>query len=145
MANLDEKFVRKSVIKYLDRKGYDRKLQEKETYEHGIDIKVRHNRYPRYFLVEVKGEPQDNVKYPHSGREVYFIQVLGQIVTRMNYKAKYKYGIGLPETYTKKILTRLSKTLLKKLKLYIFLVNKTGKVTEINWSNFEKEKIKLLK
>ena len=145
MAKLDEKFVRRAVINYLGRKGYDRKLKEKETKEHGVDIKVRHNSYPRYFLVEVKGEPQENVKSPASGREVNFIQVLGQIVTRMNYRAEYKYGIGLPETSKKKILTRLSKISLKKLKLSVFLVNESGKVTEINWNNFDKEKIKLFK
>jgi hypothetical protein len=137
MKNLDEDFVRKAVISFLSKKGYDRKLQEKQLEEHGVDIKVRHFRYPRYFLVECKGEPQENVKHPHSRREVSFIQVLGQIVSRMNYKAKYKYGVGLPETYKKKVLTRLSSLLLKKLNLYVFLVSSNKKVIEINWKNFD--------
>lgn len=31
-------------------------LREKETADHGGDIRVRKNEYPRYFLVETKGE-----------------------------------------------------------------------------------------
>jgi hypothetical protein len=137
MPNLDEKFVRKAVIRHLSRKGYHRRLQEKQTDEHGVDIKVQHYRYARYFLVETKGDPSENVKYPGSVRENYFVQVLGQIMIRMTYKAKYKYGIGLPITYKTKVFKRLSKTLLKKFKFSIFLVDKNGKVKEINWKNFD--------
>lgn len=144
MPKLDEKFVRKAVIKYLSRNGYNKRLQEKQIDEHGVDIKVQHQDYPRYFLVEVKGEPGKNVKFPNSRREGCFIQVLGQIVSRMNYKAKYRYGIGLPDTYHKKIFLRLSKILLKKLKLVVFLVDKNANVTEINWTNFESLKTKYM-
>jgi hypothetical protein len=130
--NLDEKFVRKSVIRWLSRNGYNRYLDEKETHEHGIDIKVRHYKYPRYFIVEVKGDPDiKNVKYPHSRREVYFISVLGQILTRMKYKARYNFAIALPENYSDKVFRRLSPILLQKLNLSVFLVNDKGKVRRI--------------
>jgi hypothetical protein len=136
---MDEKFIRRAVINYLSKIGYDRRLREKETHEHGLDIKVRHNQYPRYFLVEVKGDPDiKKVKHLHSRREVSFVYALGQIVSRMGYKAKYKYGLGFPEGYFNKIKTRMSPILLKKLNLYVFLVNEKGKVKEINWRNFNK-------
>jgi len=137
---INEKFVRRAVITWLGRNGYGRNLKEKETHEHGIDIKVRHNKYPRYFIVEVKGEPNiKTVKYPHSRREVDFIYVMGQIVTRMKYKARYRYAIGLPESFSDKIVRRLSPILLKKLDLIVLLVSDTGKVREINWRKLKTE------
>lgn len=133
---LDEKFVRRAVIEYLSRKGYARRLKEKETHEHGVDIKVRHNEYPRYFLVEVKGDADaKTVKNLASRREVSFVYALGQIASRMGYKAKYRYGLGFPISFEEKVRHRLSSHLLKKLNLVIFLVNGTGKVKEINWKN----------
>jgi hypothetical protein len=136
--NQDEKFIRRSAIIWLGRNGYGRNLREKETHEHGIDIKVRHNKYPRYFIVEVKGDSDiKKIKNPHSRREVYFIGVLGQIITRMKYKARYRYAIALPESYSDKVFRRLSPILMKKLDLSVLLVNKEGKTREINWRTLE--------
>ena len=45
---LSEKYVRRQIIKYLEHKGWARNLREKETSEWGVDIRVRHNKYPRY-------------------------------------------------------------------------------------------------
>jgi len=138
MKLMNEKFVRRAVIKWLSRKGYNLGLRERETNEHGIDIKVRHHKYPRYFLVEVKGDPDTKkVKYPHSRREVSFVYVIGQIVLRMRYKAKYKYAIGLPISYSDKVFRRLTPILLKKLNLSVLLVNNEGKVKEITWKNLK--------
>ena len=55
-----------------------------------------------------------------------------------SYKAKYKYGLGFPESYLTKIKKRLSSILLKKLNHFIFVVDKNGKVKEINWKNFNR-------
>ncbi len=97
-------------------------------------------KYPRYFLVEVKSDPEKKkVKHPGSRREVSFISALGQIVTRMFYKAKYKYSIGFPETYADKVFRRLHRNILRKLNLVVFLVSDIGKVGEINWKNFDRE------
>lgn len=138
--SLNEVFVKRAVISWLSRQGYSRNLKEKELHEHGIDIKVRHNNYPRYFIVEVKGEPDTRkVKNYHSRMEVYFIYVLGQIATRMQYKASYRYAIGLPESYSDKVTKRLSPVLLKKLNLSVLLVNNNGKVREINWKKLKIE------
>jgi len=139
MKTLDEKFVRRAVINWLSRKGYNLRLRERETSEHGVDIKVRHNKYPRYFLVEVKGDPDPKkVKAPHSRRESSFRTALGQIVSRMG-KARYKYGLGFPESYEDRVRRRLSQAILKKLNLVILLVNNKGKVKEINWRNTKKK------
>jgi len=137
--SIDEKFVKEAVINYLSRLGYNRYLKAKELGEHGIDIKVRHYRYARYFIVEVKGEPDPNrQKYPGSAREVNFNYVLGQILSRMKYKALYKYGIGLPESYSDKIFRRLSWLVCKKLNLYVFLVNNKGSAKEYYWRDLKK-------
>jgi len=138
MKYLNERFVKNSIIKWLSRKGYNLRLQAKETKEHGIDIKVRHNKYGRYFIVEVKGDPNpDSYKWVRSGRETAFNYVLGQIITRMKHKAKYWYAIGLPYTYRDKILRRLPREVCKKLRLKVLLVDKQGKVEEINWKNLK--------
>src|SRR3989344_7893203 len=100
---LTEKFVQDSIIEYLFRKGWSRNLRSKTEKEHGVDIKVRHNNYSRYWLIEVKGDASKNAKYPRSHREVNFNLALGQIITRMptsgarGYKYRYKYGVGFPD------------------------------------------------
>lgn len=140
---LTEKIVKKAVIKCLSRLGYNRYLKAKESGEHGIDIKVRHYKYARYFLVEVKGDPNPKTyKSPAAGREVSFNYVLGQILSRMKYKALYKYGIGLPESYSDKIFRRLPWVVCKKLRLYIFLVNKDEKVKYYSWKDLKKAQTK---
>ena len=78
---ITERFVRRSIITFLARKGWDRGLREKETAEHGVDIKVRHNKYARYFFIETKGESSS--KSAKSVSEVAFVYSLGQIITRM--------------------------------------------------------------
>jgi len=124
---LSEKHVRRAIIKYLQRKGWARNLREKETAEHGVDIQVRHNDYPRYFLIETKGE--STAKSKASGYETAFVYSLGQIITRMSTGAsRYYYGIGLPESSAKIALRRLPWQVAKKLLLHIFSVDKQNKV-----------------
>lgn len=138
MRYLNEKFVKNAIIKWLSRKGYNLRLSSGEVGDHGVDIKVRHNRYGRYFLVEVKGDPDPKTyKSVSSGREVSFNYVLGQILSRMKYKAKYWYAIGLPYTYREKIIRRLPREVCKKLRLKVLLVDKEGKVEELNWKHLE--------
>lgn len=103
--------------------------------EKGVDIKVRHNRYSRYFLVECKGEgsrPQMD--------ENYFVYSLGQIINRMNTtgKTKYYYGLGLHGMSAKIALRRLPWQVAKKLLLYIFSVNNKGNVKKYAWQDLKK-------
>ena len=136
---LSERNVRRAIVEWLFRNGYARNLRERGTAEHGIDICVRHNRYGRYFLVEVKGDPEKRIKSLNSRREVYFLLALGQIASRMNVGAAlYRYGIGFPETYREKVLRRLPWTFCKKTNLCVLLVSKTGKVSCVTWRNLKK-------
>lgn len=136
-----ERFVRRSIINYLARKGWDRGLREKETAEHGVDIKVRHNRYSRYFFIETKGESAS--KSAQSVRETAFVYSLGQIITRMKAgNARYYYGIGLPESVANIAVRRIPWQVAKKLLLYVFSVNHSGKVRQYSWKEIKKEKAK---
>jgi len=133
---LTERFVRRAIINYLARKGWDRGLREKETAEHGVDIKVRHNRYSRYFFIETKGESTS--KSAKSVREVAFVYSLGQIITRMKTgAARYYYGIGLPEVVARIARRRIPWQVAKKLLLYVFSVNNQGKVKQYSWKNLK--------
>lgn len=101
-----ERVVRRAIINFLARKGWDRGLREKETAEHGVDIKVRHNQYSRYFFIETKGD--STCKSAKSVRESSFINSLGQIITRMKTgTARYYYGIGLPESCARIAVRRI--------------------------------------
>ncbi|OQA37040.1 MAG: hypothetical protein BWY53_00124 [Parcubacteria group bacterium ADurb.Bin326] len=48
---LDEDFVQKCLIAYLERQGWSKSLQSAELWEHGVDIKVRNNKFSRYWLI----------------------------------------------------------------------------------------------
>lgn len=126
---LSERNVRRAIVEWLFRNGYGRNLRERGTAEHGIDIRARHNRYPRYFLIEVKGDPEKKIKSLESRREVCFLLALGQIASRMSVSTRYRYGIGFPDTYREKVLRRLPWTFCKKTDLCVLLVSKTGKVS----------------
>ena len=140
---LKERFVRRAIINYLARKGWDRGLREKETAEHGVDIKVRHNKYARYFFIETKGESLS--KSAVACRETSFICSLGQIITRMKTgNARYYYGIGLPESVSKIAVRRIPWQIAKKLLLYVFSVNSTGKVKQYAWPDLKKIQLKHL-
>lgn len=134
---LIERFVRRAIINYLARRGWDRGLREKETAEHGVDIKVRHNKYSRYFFIETKGESTS--KSAKSVRETAFVYSLGQIITRMKTgAARYYYGIGLPETVARIAIRRIPWQVAKKLLLYVFSVDTQGKVKQYSWKNLKR-------
>lgn len=135
--SISEKFVRRAIIRYLERKGWARNLREKEKTEQGVDIRVRHNKYSRYFLIETKGE--SFAKSALSQRETNFVYSLGQIITRMKAGgARYYYGLGLPESSAKIAIRRLPWQVAKKLLLYIFSVSRDGKVKQYSWQDLKK-------
>jgi hypothetical protein len=131
---LSEKFVKQSIIKWLFRNGWGRNLEVGELRDRGVDIWVRHNNYSRYFLIETKGEGKIR-----QADEVAFVYSLGQIITRMNAgRARYYYGLGLPESSAKIVIRRVPWQVAKKLLLYIFAVDKTGKVKQYSWQDLKK-------
>lgn len=133
---LTERFVRRAIIQYLSRNGWGRNLREKETHEHGIDIKVMHNSYARYFLIETKGE--SSALSARQQREVAFIYSLGQIVTRMKTDARYYYGLGLPASIASIAIRRVPWKFAKRVILYIFSVSVEGKVKKYDWKSLKR-------
>jgi len=133
---ISEKFVRRAIRDWLFRNKWGRNYVEKETHEQGVDIKVCHNRYSRYFFIETKGESSS--KSAKSVAETNFVFSLGQIITRMNVgSARYYYGIGLPASSARIAARRIPWQIAKKLLLYVFSVSADGKVTQYSWKELK--------
>jgi len=131
---LTEKFVKQSIINWLFRNGWGRNLRVGELRDKGVDIKVRHNKYSRYFLIETKGEGKIR-----QADEVAFVYSLGQIITRMKTggSTRYYYALGLPITSAKIAIRRLPWQVAKKLLLHIFSVDRKGKVGLYDWKKIK--------
>src|SRR3989338_1006553 len=88
---LKEQFVKRSVLKYLDKDGFgDSKNRITDLREKGVDIKVQKLR-PKcgwYYLVECKGDPSEIVKHPNGWRSSATNSALGQIISRMHTNRK---------------------------------------------------------
>jgi len=133
---ISERFVRRAIRDWLFRNGWGRNYIEKETHEQGVDIKVCHNKYSRYFFIETKGE--SSAKSAKSVKETAFVYSLGQIITRMKVgSARYYYGLGLPEVSAAIAIRRIPWQVAKKLLLYIFLVDGNGKVKRYAWQDLK--------
>jgi hypothetical protein len=136
---LTEDFVQGKIVDYLKSQGWSTSLRAKNLKEHGVDIKVRNDKFSRYWLIEVKGDASPTAKYPKSHREVNFNLALGQIITRMQtsgaraYKYRYKYGVGYPSSFKEIVLRRLAYDVCDKLNLYIFFVSEVGEVELFDW------------
>lgn len=135
---LSEKFVKQSIIKWLFRNKWGRNLEVGELRDKGVDIRVRHNNYPRYFIIETKGEGSKRSKSRQSQKETHFVYGLGQLITRMKTGARYYYGLGLPESISKIAIRRIPWQVAKKLLLYIFSVSHSGKVKQYSWQDLKK-------
>lgn len=145
---LSEDFVQEKIIEYLKKEGWSTSLRAKGLKEHGVDIKVRNDKFSRYWLIEVKGDASPKAKYPRSHREVNFNLALGQIITRMQtggakgYKYRYKYGVGYPASFKEHVLRRLAYDVCDKLNLYVFFANEEGLVEVYDWKkirDYQKE------
>ena len=132
--SISEKFVKQAVIKWLFRNGWGTNLEVGELRDRGVDIRVRNNKFARYFLIETKGEGKIR-----QADEVAFVYSLGQIVTRMKVgAARYYYGLGLPEASAKIAIRRMPWQVAKKLLLIIYSVNSLGEVEEYTWAELKK-------
>lgn len=133
---MEETTVIKKIEKYLIDKGWSENLQTKK---HGCDIIVKHikPKYGQYWLIEAKGDPGPNVQSPSGSRSSSFNSSVGQIITRMHIKRNpndkyggYKYGVGFPESFKKKVLKNLPYYVCHSLKITVFFVSSSGKVEE---------------
>lgn len=133
---ISEKFVRRAIRDWLFRNGWGRNYVEKETHEQGVDIKVCHNKYSRYFFIETKGE--SSAKSAKSQKETAFVYSLGQIITRIKVgNARYYYALGLPTSSAAIAIRRIPWQVAKKLLLYVFSVDKEGRVRQYSWKNLK--------
>ena len=138
MKLLTEPFVQKKVIDYLALNGWSSNLRKAELTQQGVDIKVKNDKFGRYWLIEVKGDPTEKVKSPSGSRSSVFNSALGQILSRMHtdrkggYKYGYKYGIAFPVSYKELAFKKLPYYVCDKLNLYLLFVNSKGNVEEYN-------------
>lgn len=131
---MTETFVRDATIKWLTRNGWGTNLEYDELHKHGVDVKVRNNKYNRWFLIEAKGEGKNR-----SGSEVAFVYALGQIITRMKDGGSTRnyYGLALPAKSAQIALRRVPWQVAKKLLLYVFSVTADGKVEKYSWQEMK--------
>lgn len=143
---ITEPFVQSQIIEHLKLKGWGKNLVEKGLNEHGVDIKVKNDKFGRYWLIETKGDPSESVKSPYGSRISSFHSAIGQILTRMhtegksNYKYRYKYGIGLPITYKEMALRKMPHDVCNKLNLYFFFVDHKGEVQVYDYKAIKNNK-----
>lgn len=135
---MTETFVKHAVIKWLSRNGWGTDIRFDELHTHGVDIRVRNNKYSRYFFIEAKGEGKKN---PHS--EVSFVYSLGQIITRMKDGGSTRnyYGLALPARSAQIAIRRLPWQAAKKLLLYIFSVSSDGTVSRFGWQELRSAQV----
>lgn len=136
---ITETFVQNSLIKYLEINGWSKSLKSAELWEQGVDIKVRNNKFARYWLIEAKGDPSLRVKSPSGSMSSSFNSALGQIITRMHrdgkrgYKYGYKYGVAFPVSFKKMVVRKIPFDVMDKLNLYLFFVGGSGDIEEVDW------------
>lgn len=136
---ITEDFVQSCVIKHLEVNGWSKSLKSKELWEQGVDIKVRNDKFARYWLIEAKGDPSVKVINPSGSQSSSFNSALGQIITRMHrngargYKYGYKYGIAFPSSFRTMVLRKIPFDVMDKLNLYLFFVDKNRVVEELDW------------
>ena len=132
---ISEDAVKNAVLIYLCKNGW-RPTDIKTITEHGVDLVVRNQRYGRYFCIEAKGESAKIVVSQSSGREVRFLQSLGQLLTRINPDNGYYYGLAYPSSYRELVLRRLQfPSLLKRLKIHLFFVDAQRRVEHLTWKD----------
>ena len=120
---IKEDFVQNAIVKWLSK--HDWRIMHLATLSgRGVDIKAKHNKYGRYYLIEAKGAKDG------SSEEVAFVYSLGQIITRMNTsgRTRYYYGLGLPKGAADKAIRRIPHQIAMKLLLHIFSVDEKGNV-----------------
>ena len=132
-----ETTTQKAIIDYLKKIGWGTSIDANELKEHGVDIRVRYDRYPRYWWIEVKGDPSTKAKYPDGQRHKYFEVAIGQIITRMHLKAKYRFGIGFPESFKDLVKEHLTYNVCTQLNLYVFLVANKNNVELLDWRDIK--------
>mgnify|MGYP001565072838 CR=1 FL=1 len=131
---ITEDFVKHAIIKWLSANGWGH-FQFGNLHDRGVDLKAKNFKYDRYFFIETKGEGKIR-----QADEVAFVYSLGQIITRMKSGGSTRnyYALGLPDISAKIAIRRIPWQVAKKLLLYVFSVDKSGKVKQYSWQDIKK-------
>jgi hypothetical protein len=130
---LTEGLVKDAVIKWLSKNGWGH-FEFDDLHTHGVDLKAKKIKYGRWIFVEAKGESQSR-----TGSETSFVYSLGQIITRMKDGGSTRnyYALALPARSATIAKRRIPWQVAKKLMLYVFSVDKDGKVTQYSWQDLK--------
>jgi len=145
---IPEEFVQKCIIIHLKKLGWNRNVETKELHEKGVDIRLTNNNYNRSWLIECKGDAK-NAKSPNSSKQSSFHHVFGQIIKRMKtngklgYRYGNKYGVGFPVSFKDLVIKNLPYNVCYKLSLTVSIVNKDGKVDELDYKVLKKAQTNL--
>jgi hypothetical protein len=134
-----ETFVAEMMREWLFKNRWGYRFRKVELHQHGVDIRVQndHSPHTRYFYIEAKGA--SSARYASSVDDGSVITSLGQIITRMSHGfAPNRYGIAIPESAMKIMARKLPWQVAKKLLLYVFSVDKKGRVTRYSWKDLKK-------
>ena len=134
---LTEDKVKNAVVAYLTRKDF-KGIKIKTGTEKGPDITAEFVSSHRRMLIEAKGDPSSDYKKPGQGHQAYFLQGLGQLLTRVQARSTYEvYGLAYPSSYRPLFLRRIDPYLLKVLRTELFFVGENREVQRLNWSQFK--------
>jgi len=136
--SLTEDKVKNAVVAHLTREGF-KNVQIKTGDETGVDITAEFGSSHRKIFIEAKGDPSRKHKHPEQGRQGYFLQGLGQLLTRIREGKNFRvYGLAYPSSYRQIFFRRIDPYVLKVLKTNLYFVNEEGKVEQLNWSEFKR-------
>jgi hypothetical protein len=139
--NISEEFVKKSVRKYLENRGWELKPAKVKQHR-DPDIKAFHPKWRRSIIIEAKGEgssTRSELPIKHNA----FPNMLGQIVSRMDIEGNAPnrhriYAVAFPRKWAETFQRKVKEMEFgwKILKLKVFLVNGNGDVEEVPYSKF---------
>lgn len=145
MKRIDEEFVQNKVESFLKAEDFISNREIRELWEHGVDLKLKHKHYGRYYLIECKGEPGSRgpVKSFWGSVSSSINSAVGQIVSRMHTKRRsryggYNFGLGFPVSFKEKVIRKIPYYVCKNLKLRLFFIKKNGEVEKIEPKQLEK-------
>lgn len=135
---MNESRVESYIRKYLIKKGWVIRKEQKKKGEHGVDIYASRPKWNKTMYIEVKG---GSGKHPDQEKHNAFYNLLGQIISRMDIggndpnKSRI-YAIGIPYSWASVFRNKIKKMRYGwgLLKLRTFLVKDGGGVTEKPYS-----------
>ena len=127
---LNEDFVKNRIVEWLGQQGYFA-THLRMLSEHGADIAARRRQGSNYFVIEVKGEPNQKFYYG------FLTSAIGEIVQHMTNKLHCRYAIALPVSFETIVKRRIPSVAARKIGLEVLLVDSKGKVERLTWKDLK--------